>query len=570
MFETVTSVSEKVDPIKLNQTLTATAQALQGLGDRFGQSIINGNEILADLNPKMPQIRRDNQLLADLGDVYANAAPDLFDGLENAVTTARTLNEQQGNIDQALMASIGFGNTGGEIFEKGGPYLIRGAEDLIPTSELLDEYSPALFCTIRNYHDVEPKIAASLGGNGYSLSTHSEILFPGNAYVYPDNLPRVNAHGGPEGRPGCWQPVTKDLWPNPYLVMDTGASIAPYNHFELASPFGCAACRRALFPLLPIADTGHLSRQRIHLGPSARGEHDQPMKITGTAIKLGAFALVLLLFTAIIIVVFGQMRFDRTTGYSAIFSNASGLRAGQFVRASGVEVGKVSEGRTASTAAGVAKVDFDVERDLPLFQGTTASIRYLNLIGDRYMELKRGDNDQRLPAGGTIPLERTEPALDLDALIGGFRPLFRALDPDKVNNIAQSIITIFQGQGGTINDILDQTGAAHLRAGRPRPGHRRGDPQPEHGAGHHRQTPEAVRRDGRRLREADHRSEEPGRPDRQFRRRHQRRRGHRRGSARRQPSAAEGHRRPAGGHPAAARRPEGPAERHPDPGCRRR
>ena len=66
------------------------------------------------------------------------------------------------------------------------------------------------------------------------------------------------------------------------------------------------------------------------------------MKITGTAIKLGAFALVLLLFTAIIIVVFGQMRFDRTNGYSAIFSNASGLRPGQFVRASGVEVGKVT------------------------------------------------------------------------------------------------------------------------------------------------------------------------------------------------------------------------------------
>ena len=163
-----------------------------------------------------------------------------------------------------------------------------------------------------------------------------------------------------------------------------------------------------------------------------------------------------LLFTAIIIVVFGQMRFDRTTGYSAIFSNASGLRAGQFVRASGVEVGKVSKVELLDSGRRV-KVDFNVEPDLQLFQGTTASIRYLNLIGDRYMELKRGDNDQRLPAGGTIPVERTEPALDLDALIGGFRPLFRALDPDKVNNIAQSIITIFQGQGGTINDILDQT-----------------------------------------------------------------------------------------------------------------
>jgi phospholipid/cholesterol/gamma-HCH transport system substrate-binding protein len=181
------------------------------------------------------------------------------------------------------------------------------------------------------------------------------------------------------------------------------------------------------------------------------------MRITGTAIKLGAFALVLLMFTAVIIVVFGQLRFDRTTGYTAIFKNASGLRSGQFVRASGVEVGKVSNVELIDGGT-KAKVDFAVDRSLPLFQGTTASVRYLNLIGDRYLELKRGDDEKRLPAGGTIPIERTQPALDLDALIGGFRPLFRALDPNKVNNIAQSIITIFQGQGGTINDILDQTG----------------------------------------------------------------------------------------------------------------
>jgi phospholipid/cholesterol/gamma-HCH transport system substrate-binding protein len=238
LFETVVSLSAQVDPIKLNQTLAATAEALDGLGDRFGQSIENGNEILDDLNPQMPQIRRDNQLLADLGEVYADAAPDLFDGLQNAVTTARTLNQEQGNIDQALMAAVGFGNTGADIFERGGPYLVRGAEDLIRPSEILDEYSPALFCTIRNFHDVEPKVAASLGGNGYSLRTLSGLLGlgAGNPYVYPDNLPRVNARGGPEGRPGCWQPITRDLWPAPYLVMDSGASIAPYNHFELGQP----------------------------------------------------------------------------------------------------------------------------------------------------------------------------------------------------------------------------------------------------------------------------------------------------------------------------------------------
>ncbi len=75
------------------------------------------------------------------------SAPDLFDGLDNAVTTARTFNDERGNIDQALMAAVGFGNNAGDIFERGGPYLVRGAQDLLPTSKLLDYYSPEFFCT---------------------------------------------------------------------------------------------------------------------------------------------------------------------------------------------------------------------------------------------------------------------------------------------------------------------------------------------------------------------------------------------------------------------------------------
>ncbi|BBX28270.1 MCE family protein [Mycolicibacterium alvei] len=235
LFETITAISEQVDPIKLNQTLTATAQALDGLGDKFGQSIVNGNDILADLNPRMPQIRRDIAGLADLGEVYANAAPDLFDGLTNAVTTARTLNDQRRNLDQALVAAVGFGNTGGDIFERGGPYLVRGAQDLLPVSEMLDRNSPALFCTIRNYAEAAPTFAQQTR-NGYSIELQNFLVGAGNAWVYPDNLPRVNARGGPEGRPGCWQPVTKDLWPSPYLVFDVGASIAPYNHLEMGKP----------------------------------------------------------------------------------------------------------------------------------------------------------------------------------------------------------------------------------------------------------------------------------------------------------------------------------------------
>jgi phospholipid/cholesterol/gamma-HCH transport system substrate-binding protein len=273
LFQTLTSISQKVDPVKLNLTLAAAAQALTGLGDRFGQSIVNANAVLDDVNPQMPQARRDIQQLAALGDTYANASPDLFDFLNNAVTTARTFNAQQKNLDEALLAAAGFGNTGADIFERGGPYLARGAKDLVPTAELLRTYSPELYCTMRNYHDVEPQAAKYLAGNGYSLNDHAELLSglglllnplsavgilgagaltmglaapaglvgvvggAPNPYIWPENLPRVNARGGPGGAPGCWQHITHDLWPAPELVMDTGNSIAPYNHLDTGSPY---------------------------------------------------------------------------------------------------------------------------------------------------------------------------------------------------------------------------------------------------------------------------------------------------------------------------------------------
>lgn len=237
LFETVLALAQQVDPIKLNQTLTATAEALTGLGDRFGESLNNGNGILDDLNARMPQIREDTRLVAGLVDVYADASPDLWDGLENALTTARTFNAQWADIDAALMAALGFADTATDSVNRGGPYLVRGAADLVPTSRLFDYYSPQLFCTLRNYAEIEKKVAKTLGGNGYSLATSSGTFAgAGNPYIYPDNLPRVNARGGPEGRPGCWQKISRELWPAPYLVMDTGASIAPYNHAELGQP----------------------------------------------------------------------------------------------------------------------------------------------------------------------------------------------------------------------------------------------------------------------------------------------------------------------------------------------
>ena len=183
------------------------------------------------------------------------------------------------------------------------------------------------------------------------------------------------------------------------------------------------------------------------------------MRTSPTAVKLGIVSLVLLLCTALLIVIFGQLRFERNNTYTAEFSNGSGLRSGQFVRAGGVEVGKVS-GISLTDNGQRALVTFKVDKSLPLYQSTTAQLRYANLIGDRYLNLERGTgdgSDRVLPPGGFIPVARTQPAPDLDALIGGFKPLFKSLDPEKVNNIATSLVTVFQGQGGTIKDILSQT-----------------------------------------------------------------------------------------------------------------
>jgi phospholipid/cholesterol/gamma-HCH transport system substrate-binding protein len=238
LFETITQIAEQVDPVKVNLTLSAAADALSGLGDKFGASLVKGNAILDDVNPRMPTIRHDIRQLAALADTYANAAPDLFGFFDSAVITARTLTRQQNDLDAALLASVGFGTTGEQILEQSQPYLVRVAADLLATARLLDTYSPEIFCTIRNIADLVPKITAVESGNRYAAQLGAALAGAENPYVYPDNLPRTNARGGPGGAPGCWQPITRDLWPAPYLVMDTGNSIAAYNHFELNQPLG--------------------------------------------------------------------------------------------------------------------------------------------------------------------------------------------------------------------------------------------------------------------------------------------------------------------------------------------
>ncbi|MBM7229723.1 MULTISPECIES: MCE family protein [Dietzia] len=179
-------------------------------------------------------------------------------------------------------------------------------------------------------------------------------------------------------------------------------------------------------------------------------------ELKATTVKLGIFATVMILVLVGLIVVFSEYRSGDFERYNAHFADVSGLESGDKVRIAGIEVGQVRG--IDLEEANTANVSFTVAGNQVVHQSTEAVVRYENLTGDRYLELKRGEGLQTpLEPGGTIPLDQTAPALDLDALLGGFRPLFKALDPAQVNQLSESIVKVFQGEAGTVQDLLAAT-----------------------------------------------------------------------------------------------------------------
>ena len=173
-------------------------------------------------------------------------------------------------------------------------------------------------------------------------------------------------------------------------------------------------------------------------------------------VKLSIFTTVMALVLAALVVVFSEFRSGDYERYNAAFADVSGLESGDKVRIAGVEVGKVD--RIELAEGNTAAVRFSVAGNQVVHVSTEAVVRYENLTGDRYLELRRGEGDQSpLEPGGALPISQTSPALDLDALLGGFRPLFRALDPGQVNQLSESIVKVFQGEAGTVQDLLAST-----------------------------------------------------------------------------------------------------------------
>ena len=179
--------------------------------------------------------------------------------------------------------------------------------------------------------------------------------------------------------------------------------------------------------------------------------------LLGSFVKLTVFVVVTaLLSTVLATTIRGGNREDGTE-YSAIFSDATMVEKGDDVRIAGVVVGHVTDFEVHDRDK--AKVYFTMAGDRTLPENVHLTLRFRNMIGQRYMNIARvpGPVESQMPEGTTIPIDKTSPAVDLTALFNGFRPLFTTLQPDDVNALADSLVKVLQGEGGTVTSLVQQT-----------------------------------------------------------------------------------------------------------------
>jgi phospholipid/cholesterol/gamma-HCH transport system substrate-binding protein len=224
VFENLQSVVHAVDPAKLNSVLSALAEALRGKGERIGEAITSANDVLLAVNPRMPTVKRDWQLFGQTTQAYSAAAQNILSILDSASTTSTTLVNKQGALDELLLAAVGFSQSGTSVLATNQQAFVRTTDTLVPTTDLLFKYSPTYTCLFKGAQwFLDHGGRDALGGNGRSVIMDAALLFGDDAYRYPDNLPKVNATGGPGGRPSCGSlPDVSANFPVKSLVTDTG------------------------------------------------------------------------------------------------------------------------------------------------------------------------------------------------------------------------------------------------------------------------------------------------------------------------------------------------------------
>ncbi len=224
VFQSLQGVVASIDPAKLNAILSAVAESVRGKGEVIGQAITDANNVLLAVNPRMETVRQDWQLFGQTTKVYSDAASNIVSILDSFSTTSATISNNAQALDTLLLSAVGFSNAGINTIGGNQPNLVRAMNILDPTTQLLMKYSPSYTCLFQGAQwFLENGGRDAIGGNGKSVVMDAALLMGDDPYRYPDNLPIVNATGGPGGKPSCGSlPDPLKNFPVKYLVTDTG------------------------------------------------------------------------------------------------------------------------------------------------------------------------------------------------------------------------------------------------------------------------------------------------------------------------------------------------------------
>lgn len=223
LFEKLTDLLDKVDPVQLNGSISALAEGLRGNGENLGALLSGLNGYLEKFNPLLPKLQSGFAKTAVVGNIYGDAAPDLATTLDNVPTISKTLVDQRDNLNRALLATTGLANNGYDTIAPGADDFIAGIQRFRAMGDLLAEYSPEFGCLFKGIKGAMEKFGPSIGGTKPALYVHSSFIPGAPAYTFPESLPVANASGGPNcrGLPDIPSKQFGGSWfRSPFLVTD--------------------------------------------------------------------------------------------------------------------------------------------------------------------------------------------------------------------------------------------------------------------------------------------------------------------------------------------------------------
>jgi phospholipid/cholesterol/gamma-HCH transport system substrate-binding protein len=230
VFKQLTAVLGTLDPAKLNETLGAVSQALSGRGEKIGQAFSDLDSFMAKFQPSLPALSHDIAMSAPVFRAYADASADLTKTLDNSVKISRTIVDEQRNLDTLLISAIGFSDVGNDVLGANRKGLTDVFHLLAPTTDLLNEYNPALTCAFKG----DAVIAKGPVLPEPSIAISASLTWGAERYRYPANLPKVAATGGPRcmGLPNRPFNSTAKV-----LIADTGSNPVVYGNPQLLLNF---------------------------------------------------------------------------------------------------------------------------------------------------------------------------------------------------------------------------------------------------------------------------------------------------------------------------------------------